>query len=706
MAEERVEPREINWRQWLPWTELFRGFRVALGLSKLVLAAAGILVMAILWYALANIFYYQPKDFNEFKAGDPRDAPTEKERTKLQWDDYKRWWDRWKLMYKAAGPVETFPVPVDSPARLHSVADEADSPEQYEEIKAILKEMDDPKNPKDPPQFHEQFVKDAEAKAKKNELKSSSTGEPLTVKDVETCLDKAEKIHKPDAPLKSAGNLRTLPWFEDRGPNPYLMVTGQAGQGMTAEGKPRRLPWEEGTFLTWFGEHQAPHLIEPLWKFLLPVVYFFDPNADWYIRLYLILVLLATLATWAFFGGAITRMAAVEVARNEKISPLEAIRFAGRRYLQFFTAPLLPLLLVLGIVVFLVIFGLFHLIPYVGDVVIDGLLWWLPMILGLVMAGVLVLLVSWPMISATISAEDEEALNATSRAYSYVIQHPWHYLWYALVALAYGAIVVFFVGFMGSLSVYLAKWGVSQPAQTIAPSRDPSFLFAYAPTSFGWRALLLKGVKINHGQDLVNENGQIDQQLYDAWLGRGGLKGAQTPPDALSFNQWFSAVLVSIWLGIFFLFILGFSYSYFWSASTIIYLLMRRAVDDAEIDEVYLEEEDQDDYTLGPPMAPPKAPAPAPPASPAVTMVPAPTLRQTAPPPSPPPAATAPPPAPAAPPKRPEETPIAVSSPPVLPPAPPAATHREEAEERSEAPKPPLRGDGQEERTEEKDDER
>jgi hypothetical protein len=354
---------------------------------------------------------------------------------------------------------------------------------------------------------------------------------------------------------------------------------------------------------------------------------------------------------------------------------------------------LLPLLLVVGIVIFLLIFGLFHLIPYLGDILVDGLLWWLPLILGLVMAGVLVLLVSWPMISATISAEDEEALNATSRAYSYVIQHPWHYLWYALVALAYGAIVVFFVGFMGSLSVYLAKWGASQPAATIAPSRDPSFLFAYAPTSFGWRALLLKGVKVN-GQDLVDENGQINQPLYDKWVGR--TKPGPGEQEPLSFNQWFSAMLVAIWLGVFFLFILGFSYSYFWSASTIIYLLMRRAVDDAEIDEVYLEEEDQDDYTLGPPMAPPKAPASSPAASPAPTMVPAPTLRQPAPPPSPPPAAAPPPPATTT--KRPEESAVAVSSPPA-PPAPPVPARREEAEDGSE-PKPPPRGDGQEEREE------
>ena len=57
MAEEKVEPREMNIRQMLPWTELFQSFKVALDPKKLLLAAAGILVMAFGWWVLAAIFY-------------------------------------------------------------------------------------------------------------------------------------------------------------------------------------------------------------------------------------------------------------------------------------------------------------------------------------------------------------------------------------------------------------------------------------------------------------------------------------------------------------------------------------------------------------------------------------------------------------------------------------------------------------------------
>ena len=113
------------------------------------------------------------------------------------------------------------------------------------------------------------------------------------------------------------------------------------------------------------------------------------------------------------------------------------------------------------------------------------------------------------MMYATISAEGSDSFDAISRSYSYVYQSPWHYIWYSLVALAYGAVVVFFVGFMGSLIVYLGKWGVSQTPFIETADRDPSFLFVHAPESFGWRALLLQGTTVD-GDPLVT-NGVVNQ---------------------------------------------------------------------------------------------------------------------------------------------------------------------------------------------------
>src|SRR5207249_8212677 len=133
----------------------------------------------------------------------------------------------------------------------------------------------------------------------------------------------------------------------------------------------------------------VPVLLEPIVKAFTPFVYLFDRRADWYVQGYLLLVLLYFLAVWGFFGGAISRLAAVQVARNEKIPLREAITFAKDRFVSFFAAPAFPLLL-LGILVFcLWLFGWVEgLIPVFGDILIAGLLWPIVLIVGLIMAVV------------------------------------------------------------------------------------------------------------------------------------------------------------------------------------------------------------------------------------------------------------------------------------------------------------------------------
>ena len=185
----------------------------------------------------------------------------------------------------------------------------------------------------------------------------------------------------------------------------------------------------------------------------------------------------------------------------------------------------------------------------------------------------------------TISTEGSDSFDALSRSYSYVLSNPWHYLWYSLVALAYGAVVLFFVGFMGSLMVNLGKWGVS--LTDIRSDRDPAYLCIYAPTSFGWRDLLLSG-----GNEVVTAT------------------GAPVHPEDWHWYNNVGAVMVAFWLYLVFLMVIGFGYSYFWSASTIIYLLMRRKVDDTEMDEVYVEEDETEEaYSMPITTSPGHAPA-------------------------------------------------------------------------------------------------
>lgn len=452
--------------------------------------------------------------------------------------------------------------------------------------------------------------------------------------------------------FKPAGYLCTWPWFEDRGSNPFLLVTGQL-KTVTTEGV-RNVPWARGEFFTWLLNDQAPVLLEPLFKFLAPVVYLFHPAAGTWTWIYLVLVIGWTVATWAFFGGIITRLAAVQVARpNERNTLTDAYRFTCKRYLSYLAAPLLPLGGLAGVAFVLSIFGLLvYWLPWgPGDVLVGGLGFILILGLGFLMALGIIGLVGWPLMYSTISTEGSESFDALSRSYSYVYSAPWLYLWNLAVMILYGAVVIFFVGLVGSLTVYTAKWGMTR---FTGEWREPSYLFAWAPTSFGWRDLLLTQGLHTIAVDQISTTGKLEQVLavnpsYLNDFARG-----------LSYLSFVGTFLVTLWLYLLFLVVVGFGYSYFWSATSIMYLLMRKRVDDNDLDTVHIER-----ARPQVPFTPPVPSSPAKPATPgavSLTVVETPAPRT-----APPPGAVA-----ATPAGTPSATPAEASKPPE-PPSPVAA---------------------------------
>jgi hypothetical protein len=156
---------------------------------------------------------------------------------------------------------------------------------------------------------------------------------------------------------------------------------------------------------------------------------------------------------------------------------------------------------------------------------------------------------------ATISAEGSDGFDGFSRAYSYVFSRPWHYLWYALVATAYGAVVVTFVYFLVSLVAFLTAAAV---ASGLGLEKTQGFLLG-ATTDVGGATL-----------------------LSDASLGRVGV----------------GTILFGVWLRFLALLATGFVTSYFWTSATVIYFLLRRVDDATDFQEVYLPDEKETDDLL------------------------------------------------------------------------------------------------------------
>ncbi len=411
------------------------------------------------------------------------------------------------------------------------------------------------------------------------------------------------------------GRFRTLPWYEYRGPNPFLFFTDVLG-GSAADRK---------TALENFASGSVPVLIEPLVKLLLPVAKLVSPGVSPQTRVYLFFILLANVAVWAFCGGVITRLAAVQLTNKGPITFMQAVRFVAKRYMSYLGAPLVPLAIIALVVFGLFVYGLFALIPFVGDIVLLGVA--LPAVLvgGAIMTIFLVGLVGYPMMYTTLSTEGDQSdtFDALSRSVNYVYQAPWHYIWNWLVAVLYGAAITLFVLFFMSLTVYVGKWAVGLTASLVWKDRKPEYLFIYAPESFGWKELLTKEspyevrgrwVKLDQNGQETTEDAKKVREVY-RYEPANKVAYEQNRAEFWWYNNW-GAGIVCFWLMLAFLMMLGFSYSFFWSAATMIYLLMRKKVDEAELDEVFEEDEE-----IEVPLAPPKlasgtAPAPAPAISP------------------------------------------------------------------------------------------
>ncbi len=378
-----------------------------------------------------------------------------------------------------------------------------------------------------------------------------------------------------------SGRLRVMPWNEFRGENPLTFINRLFATPPATWGE------QIGRYL----QSAAPVLLEPFVKLFLPVSRLLSAGVSPLTRLYLLLGLLASLAIWAFCAGVITRIAAVQYARKGPISIRQAILFVLRRYVSYLSAPLLPLGIITGGVVLLMIVGFLGLIPLLGDIVVFGV--GLPIILlvGAGMGFFVVGLISLPLMFVTLSAEGDQsdALDAVSRSMNYLYQAPWRFIAYWALALVYGVAVTFFVIVFVTLAVYLGKWGVSQTAAALVSSREPSFLFIYAPETLGWRQLLTAdspyAVALTPEPEPQSGNIRyvsrpVNEALY-----------AQARADLTFYNR-LGAGLVGLWLGLLALMLVGFSYSFFWSVATIIYMLLRKVLDEVELQEIYEEEEE------------------------------------------------------------------------------------------------------------------
>jgi hypothetical protein len=159
----------------------------------------------------------------------------------------------------------------------------------------------------------------------------------------------------------------------------------------------------------------------------------------------------------------------------------------------------------------------------------------------------------------TIAVEGSDSFDAISRSFSYVYARPWRMLFYTAVALIYGAICYLFVRMFIWLMLALTHHFVAAGMFASAASTDPLWTTMWnGPAAPGWR--------LSYDIDFLT----------------------------LTWYQSISAFLLAIWVYLVVATLGAFTISFYFTANTIIYSLMRHEVDATEMDDVYLEQSEEE----------------------------------------------------------------------------------------------------------------
>ncbi|MBV8881797.1 MAG: hypothetical protein JO332_17700, partial [Planctomycetaceae bacterium] len=292
---------------------------------------------------------------------------------------------------------------------------------------------------------------------------------------------------------------------------------------------------------------------------------------------YTVAFALLFLTIWSYFGGAIARIAAYEIAKDgERIETRKALQFAKRKFWSFFWA---PLICVIG-------FFFFAICNYAGGLVgsvldfakigspLVALLLPLALLSGFIMTLICVGTVTGlPLFAPAVAAEGTDSFDAVSRGFSYVYSRPWHYIWYQMVSSAYGYVCI---GFVILFAITMCHLGIEAGAQGFELSGvwKPGAFHKVANES--WALILSKD---HQACDLYSWDplqvlksphpyGRL-QHLANSIVGvnyEGG--GVAEGKDT------FASFLITFWLAITLGLALGYVVSFFISQQTMIYYIL------------------------------------------------------------------------------------------------------------------------------------
>ena len=553
MAEEKLDLRGINWQETFGFTHVFRSFKLAIHPSKLVLAFVGLTLCVLGGFGLDRLWY--GGDAIIWKEGAPEEIRVFAARGE-HGKNFKAWYESQGELREEGLKDLCKKFRLDSDEvniKSASIAGELIEAEQgrlndflamnslEKEFAAIEKRYPDPN--------------DADKRSK--ERKKAKEENPKRL------LAKKREVY---------GQMESIRDLVGKGPawrGPFrALLRYELGVFEKVVSSVREFRLLEGLETT--GDGAEAGVIVHLGRGLKGLQWMFKQH-----RVYFVLFGIYCLVIWSIFGGAISRTAALHMARGEKISIKESLNFGVKKFPSFLFAPLIPVAIV-GALWVLILVGSFLLGNLgwgIGEVLVSVLMF-LSLIVGFIMALVSVGTVGGlNLMYPTIAVEGSDSFDAISRSFSYVYARPWRTAFYSLVALMYGVLCYLFVRFFAFLVLKMTHVSVA--------------------------AGIYKGGAGSYG---------LTDKFTSMWPGPqlfGSLHGGFDWSSCQGAAQTFGASVIFLWVYVIIGFVAAFLVSFFFSANTVIYYLLRSRVDSTDMDDVYVEEDPEDQI-------PPVAPAPEP----------------------------------------------------------------------------------------------
>lgn len=277
-------------------------------------------------------------------------------------------------------------------------------------------------------------------------------------------------------------------------------------------------------------------------------------NRDWGLRhfFYILLGCISSICIWTFVGLGIARVSLLRLTRNEQSGLDDAFEYAMDHWKTAVSAVSIPLIGVALLCIPAFIIGL--MMGFDIGVLVVGVCWFLTLGLAIAMGLLLIgLMFGWPLMVASVGCEGQNAFDAMTRSYAYVFQRPMHYAFYMLVAIVFGGLCWLFAHGLTNAVVDLSFWSTS------------------------WGA----GQRVNEIQGVLD----------------GAIVPSEDAPASSALNAGRS--MIGLWNSMLRTLAAAFIHGLFWCMAAAIYLLLRKDVDETEMDEIFLASE-QRTYELPP----------------------------------------------------------------------------------------------------------